>query len=590
MPEPPRAATGGARWRQVVQFWTPGILLSPPVFAVSLVLTAVGNLSVANDLTRIPERLAVVIVVHVFLFAVIWCATIVVPRAYTGPRGWLVLAGTLLIAAIARAVLLATLFDLFAVGEPLLGQRIVYSLANPTALVLVLTALWGAFGDHAATSRHLAQVRERLSESEETVEGAETALSPGNLSALRRSLRAALDPLTEASIDPRTAAAVLRMAIDTVVRPVTRTLSLATAAAAADRPAAPPTALLRPRFSLRDSALDALDLRAAWPVAVAVFALVLGLPAAIDALGPLKGTVDTVASVLMAMGVLLLGRGAALRWPGRWSRYLHLPASALAAFAAYALPLVALGNTVAPTPLGISTLFYVSCGYLLALAHSAFSRAAVARAELAADNDRLAHQLARRRAEVHIRQSSVARALHGTVQARLTAAYLRLQLALNSGAATEIDAALHGARDDALEAVDSVREGSIDRRAVDEIVTELNDTWDDLAGIWLIAPLARVDRAGADPLASAVLTELLPELVFNAIKHSDAASIAVDLDWPDDESLRVVLYYDHRESSQPSTPSGLGDRTLDEVCLRWSRQLDGDRGRTEIVLPWSALG
>lgn len=581
IPPPP----SGIRWRQVVRFWTPRNMLSAPVFGVSLVLAGIGNLSVADDVIRVPERLAIVTAIHLALFGTLWIVTRVFRGLFSGPRGWLALALTLALAGVGRAALLAFLFDVLEVGAPLYLSRIFYSFSNPTALILLLTALWGAFGDHARTSHSLREVRAHQRANEQSIAGEEDSLSPDRLAALRRSLASVLYPLADPHVDPPTAAESLRRAIDTVVRPVTRTLAETTITPVMPRPVLPRES--RRRINIVQAALDALDLKAAWPAVVSVFAFFAGIPAGLQLLGPARGVINSVVGLIAGLAILLVARWIALRWPGRWSRFAHLPVSALAAVAAYGLPLVVLGFPPPPNPLGASVVFYLVCGYLLALAHSAFTRAAAARAQLAADNDRLEHQLARRRAVVHVRRSSVARALHGTVQARLTAAFLRLNLAINSGARTDVEGALESARSDAFATLDDVREGLVDRRGVSEIVTELNEIWDEIASVWLIAPADRITRGHTDPLCSALIAELLPELVFNAIKHSGAASVAIDLDWPDDQSLRLVLYFDHHETPSPSTRSGLGTRTLDEVCLRWSRQVDVHRGRTEIVLPWS---
>ncbi|CAN5302931.1 hypothetical protein BH11ACT5_BH11ACT5_06370 [soil metagenome] len=582
---PGEPLSGTERMRQVVRFWRPENLLNGPVFAVSFALTALAHFNVADDPVQRPaERLGLLIAVHTVMFALVWLATKAAPRLFASTKGWLALACAVTVASLARAILLAGLLDVLRAGEPLLAQRILYSLVTPTSMLLVLTALWGAFVEHAATVRRLAQVREQLAEDEESIETAESDLSAQNLAALRVRLRSALVGLTDSVVDPRIAAALLRESIDTVVRPVTRNLRLANDIVPMNGRPAPGG--VRARFDLRAPALDALDLRNAWPVVVPAFALIQALPAAIDAIGPVGGPAQAIVSVLSAQVVLLLGRRAALRWRGRWSRLLHIPVAALAGAVSYAVG--AMLNGTAPTALWTAVLFFTGCSYLLALAHASFLRAADSRAELAADNVRLAHRLTRRRAEVHVRRSSVARALHGTAQALLTAAFLRLQLAVNSGSETDIAVALDSARDDAARAVECVREGPIDRRPIVDVVAQLNETWDELATVSLSTEPATVDRVGSDPLCSALLTELLPELVFNAIKHSDAASISVGVDWPENDSLRVVLDHDHRPSSPQATPSGLGDRTLDEVCLSWSRHFDDARGRTEIVLPWRA--
>ncbi|MBU1589110.1 MAG: hypothetical protein KKH51_14375 [Actinobacteria bacterium] len=569
----------------MTQFWTPENLLTVPVFIASLAVTAIGNFSVSADPVEHPlERLAILGFAHVALFGLLWAAIRARPSTFRGRTRWWALALLVVIAGFARAVLVAALFGGLEIGEPLLWERLTYSVVTPSTLILLLVTARGAIVSHATSARQLVDVHRQLAEGEEFVDRAELDLEPGNVSELRSRLATALSPLYARPTEPKAAADALRSTIDTVVRPVSQGLrrSESEEVTVAEAPVGSPM-----RIGVGSAFIDALDLRAAWPVLVPVVGMLQGLPAYVNGLGGALGLAAAVVGVLTPIALLSAARFAALRWPGRWSGLLHLPVSGLVAWAAHQAPIALLGLPGSPNTLAATITLFVVSGYLLAFAHSVYSRAESARSALAADNLRLEHLLARRRASVHVRQSSVARMLHGTVQARLTAAYLRLQMAINSGSAHEISTALKTAREDVASALNSVEEQPITRRPVSEVTAELNDTWDELATVALIAPNEAIVRASRDQLTEAVLTELLPELVFNAIKHSNATSIRVDLVWPVERELHLGLDYDHRSAKAPTVPSGLGDRILDEVCLRWSRTFVGATGRTEAVLAWS---
>lgn len=576
---------GRARFRDVTQFWTPENLLNLPVFGVSLLLVTIGNFSVNADPVERPlERVAVVALAHLALFGVFAAVTRLAPGAFRRRAKWPALAILVVAAGLARAVLIAAIFAALEIGAPLLWERLTFSLVTPSTLILLLVTARGALVSHAVATRRLAEVRRQLAEGEESVDRAELELEPGNVAELRRRLANSLSPVKGPSPHPEAAARALRDTIDTVVRPVSQGLRRADLvdAGGAATPAEPPL-----RLRVGSSLLDALDLRSAWPVFVPVVGMIQGLPDYVHAIGPVLGVTASAVGFVTSVALLGLARGAALRWPGRWSRLLHLPVSAVVGWAAREVPITLLGLPSSPLLLGAVIAFFVASGYLLAVAHSLYRRAAGARAAVSADNRRLEHVLARRRASVHVRQSAVARVLHGTVQARLTAAYLRLRMALDSGSPGQVSAALDDARHDVATALESIEIPPVPRRSVSDLVAELNETWDELADVVLVASRDAIERASRDPLTEAVLTELLPELVFNAIKHSTATSIRVDLDWPSERALRVRLEYDHRSAASPTTPSGLGDRTLDDVCLRWSRSFDATRGRTEAVLAWA---
>lgn len=573
------------RLRDVTQFWTPENLLSLPVFGVSLIVTAIGNFSVSADPVEHPlERVVVVCFAHVALFGLLWAATRAAPRAFSARTHWWTLALLVVVAGLARAVLIAALLSGFEIGAPLLWERMTYSLVTPSTLILLLVTARGAIVSHAASTRQLVDVHRQLAEGEQYVDRAELELEAGNVSELRRRLTVALGPVSSHPTEPEAAAEALRSTIDTVVRPVSHGLRRAESdeGIGAVTPGGPPV-----RIGLGSALVDALDLRGAWPVLVPIVGMIQGLPAYVNGLGPALGLAAAAIGMITPIALLSAARFAALRWPGRWSRPLHVPVSGIVAWAAHQAPITLLGLPGSPNSLAAAITFFVVSGYLLAFAHSVYARAESARAVLAADNLRLEHLLARRRASIHVRQSSVARVLHGTVQARLTAAYLRLQLAINTASPHEISEALSVAREDVASALNSIEVQPLSRRPVGEVMAELNETWDELATVVLVAAADATSRVSRDPLTEAVLTELLPELVFNAIKHSNATSIRVDLIWPTEQELRLTLDYDHRWVGPPTIASGLGDRTLDDVCLRWSRVFEGTAGRTEAVLAWS---
>jgi hypothetical protein len=83
------------------------------------------------------------------------------------------------------------------------------------------------------------------------------------------------------------------------------------------------------------------------------------------------------------------------------------------------------------------------------------------------------------------------------------------------------------------------------------------------------------------------VNDLIPELVFNSIRHGKAHSITVTLEVADSRVLSLSVVDDGTADITPAR-HGLGSALLDEASMTWSRARLGDCTATTCLLPFAS--
>ncbi|MEY3019931.1 MAG: hypothetical protein RLZZ272_915 [Actinomycetota bacterium] len=227
-------------------------------------------------------------------------------------------------------------------------------------------------------------------------------------------------------------------------------------------------------------------------------------------------------------------------------------------------------------PLWLATLV----GSLAASAREALARH---RSELAEHNTDLGRTVVRTNTLLARERQEFARALHGSVQAAIHAAGIRLDRAAREGL---LDAEMRSASIEpirrALESLDPARE-----RAAPDLALELERTratWDGVCDVTVeLDPDIRV-RLDADVLAASVALDLVREACANAVVHGSASRVSVAL-LPEGEREVLLRVRDDGTSTHPLRASGLGSRVLDTTCTRWHLARGESGTELEAVLP-----
>jgi len=186
-----------------------------------------------------------------------------------------------------------------------------------------------------------------------------------------------------------------------------------------------------------------------------------------------------------------------------------------------------------------------------------------------------------RREEERIRRE-LATALHGSWNANLTAANMRLQQAIDDGDREAATQALLEAR----RIVDVDIEVVARQEAAD-----LQSVLDTLIASWegLVTITASIDHPRqAPPRVLKLIEDVVTEGINNAVRHGDADRI--DITITEQDSGIAISIADNGTASPPSSRRGTGTRLLDALAPQsWSRTVNHHGGSTLTVdLPLTA--
>ncbi|MEN9989201.1 MAG: hypothetical protein RL508_180 [Actinomycetota bacterium] len=175
-------------------------------------------------------------------------------------------------------------------------------------------------------------------------------------------------------------------------------------------------------------------------------------------------------------------------------------------------------------------------------------------------------------------------AIHGPVQTAVGAAIIRLERALQSGPISQ-------------ELVDEVTKliwESLDNLGnqpessdLNKVFEDLRETWHDVCQIKISMPDFVRHEVAKDVVATQLLADTIPELVFNAIKHGGASEVSVEIFEPDDDSMAFQV----RNNGAPFTDSGkrgLGLKYLDDAALSVLNFTEDGENLTLVVVPFEA--
>lgn len=490
------------------------------------------------------------------------------------------LLAALLVGTVARGVAFGVLLVVTGLSDSTdLVFRIVASVSH---LVIVTVLLWFAVSEvrglHSLRSQLIAERAQLLEIQQETQRELEH-LGDRATAEIRSAILHSLGDLS--AVDSAELRERLRATIDDVVRPLSQQLASQPSAWAPQQRIDVDVGI-----DWRLAVRQGLEPERIHPVILPVVLILLGLPIHFFRFGAAL-TAAFVTTLIVAVPAFWLARRLAIRLSAGRGTGITVVAFIVAVFLGGLAPGLAtlLYMQGQPQPL----LFVVAFPLLALLIAGPFAIAAAARdqeleldAALAAATADLRWTLARTRERYRQQECALARALHGRLQAALAAAFLRLDRAVAQGADDDVfrealqSEVLQAVYD--LDAVDS-HPGPIER------VLELTiSNWSDAVQFDVsLEPRAR-DALVRDPLCARSVNELIPELVFNSVRHASATSVEIRLEAADDRTLCLSVI-DNGSGEVGQTRYGLGSALLDEASITWTRTRRGAGTTTTCLLP-----
>lgn len=159
----------------------------------------------------------------------------------------------------------------------------------------------------------------------------------------------------------------------------------------------------------------------------------------------------------------------------------------------------------------------------------------------------------------------MAKAIHGSVQARFLAVALRI-----AGVPKLTDEVLAEAKRD-IEA--SIKDVSVSMQGPTGSFAEqfhtIVEAWDGVVKLTLTSEPQTVEILNQYPVARACVLEVVGEAVANAAKHSKAPAINIELQENSFDQIVVSVWSAGKLSSQ-TTRKGYGSILLDEVTSNWT--------------------
>lgn len=563
--------------------FNPQALFSWPVFLLSLLWAITTNFT---DVDNNPPgnyalRVVSVTAAHAVLFAL---AGIFQALSRLAPPlvGAIALVPAVVGMSLVRGWVVFTLLN--AIGHDsadLLGYRLMGSVTNVGMSILVTAVVVHRVRTYRESRRALLAERIRLVEVRDHARGRLQTMAQKTLDDVRAAIAAALD--LGQSRPAEATAERIQTTIDEIVRPVSHRLEQEQFAWEPSELDAKAEAL-----NWRDVIKNALTARHLYPREIGLAITAVALSTTLRHQTPLEALYVLSCALVGTWGGLLLVRRFVVTRRSAWAKRTSMVAGAVFAGIVSGLSTLPVKlETERPFSLVVQApLFTLLFTVLFALAGSATRQAARATARLTETTAELAWEVARLSEEYRHARLSLARALHGKVQAGMMSSLMRLRQAINDND-TQLDAMTEHTREELASLVASLgASGSQEAVSLDAVIADIQDTWEGVATCALDIDAETSGLVASDPIAMTALAELLPELAFNAIRHGQASLVTLELGFHDDRTIHLICT-DNGSRPADSGRVGLGTKLLDECALRWHRKSEQTGTITEVFLPFS---
>lgn len=562
----------------IKKYLTTRNVLSWPVIVLTAAYLIFANLvdTSTNGLGHVTERVTLVLGTQGLYLLTLYVCDVLFLRSAGDEFRWLFVWITVAILGIARAMLLSVLWVMTGLATELaLFNRVAAGLINFGMLMVLIAVAYGMLREAATQRNVLEHCQQQLIAMR--YEASENRIVQNN--ALLDRVRSRLaDALALEKLDTaENTVALLQASVDEVIRPLSRTLNERTAEIQSDVPHTPT------RIQIRQFLRRMMDVRELAVLPGVVMFILLMLTPLSNVLGSM---LFPVIALIMAIQLWLT------TWLLKWLLIAVLPA--LSRWLSFIVLLIsaAAGSVLfvnlMPTELRISFLVgyigvYFFCSVVPVALRVAVEELRLLSLELEMQNSNLRWDLARSNEVAQQQNRIIATALHGRLQAALTAAVFRLQIALREGkSSTE---ALSAARHEAEKAVEFDVDFEESPRPISETIVELADLWHGVCEVRYTGETSVLMLVDSDPVCARLCSELLIELCTNAIKHGHAHHVEISFEISNERILIVSIVNDGDEPKNLN--SGYGTELLNQSCIDWEQAEEAGLIKVTAQVPYA---
>jgi len=554
-----------------------------PAFWVTYGLNLAGHFTTSGEVDGpIWARVAIVTVSQLVMFVPLVLLRRTIMRDPSRPRPWLAL-GAFVTAGAVRGVVVAWL--LLATGlvtQARWGFRVPASIVNQGTVLVLAALMVDSIREHGQRMRTLLANRSALEQARVRAQALLAERADEAAERLKAILFAEVERIDSQA--PEQAAADLHRTAAEVVRPLSHEL------AASIPPWSPePIGASNLRLDWAQVLDDATRGRPLRPIATGLALGVIGSAFIFSAFGSQAGVILALA-ILGPMVTLWAGNRAlsrVLAGRSRGARVTLVVGATLAAAGAVAAIVFWTVRASEDRWAALSALlvFMPALALLLTLARAAFEQQREMEGTLERSESDLRVGLVRVQQVQWFQHKALSRALHGPVQAAVTAAAIRIDQAQRAGSASPV--LIEEIRGSLLASVDVLEASRDVVGPIGDTIDRIIATWDGVCTITVDLDPAAADCLARDEVLRSCTVDLMTEAASNAVRHGRARQVGIRLVCRD-QLLELTVVDDggagpapagDREPGSPAKDQrgGLGTRILDECALEWHRT-PADRG------------
>ena len=185
-------------------------------------------------------------------------------------------------------------------------------------------------------------------------------------------------------------------------------------------------------------------------------------------------------------------------------------------------------------------------------------------------NSDLEREFSRTTQEVWLLRQRVAQKLHGTVQASLTAANMRIL-----GTQNLTEELLQKVRDDVSRASEAVEKFESEHIEIETALSDLTQLWKGMCEIEIAATPECLEHISRDQVCAQCVNEIVKECVSNAIRHGNATKIDIALTRNKNQTIQITVTNDGITNTMG--PEGVGSQILNELTMSWERNVEANK-------------
>jgi signal transduction histidine kinase len=231
-----------------------------------------------------------------------------------------------------------------------------------------------------------------------------------------------------------------------------------------------------------------------------------------------------------------------------------------------------------------AVIYYVLLASILSVLRVAELKRRNLTLQLEQTKNELEWQIARVKDSQRLRYKGFARHLHGPVQAHLTKMMFQLQ---GDGDRATKDRFLEEATKELEEMLSDSAKIDAPKESLSEVFMKVRDTWKGLVEISFDIPNGLLEAIESDPLCGSALIDVVPELIFNSIRHGKASHVQIRFESPNADFVRLTIT-DNGAVRGQSASKGLGTRMLDESSISWARSYEDGQSVTTALFAYRA--